>query len=280
MKISIFLCVVVFLLSSALAQEAAPAPTVHELGWKNSLVSGLTMTQVAFTDWAQGGESALSYTISAAGRSVDEESPTNWTTIYKFAFGQTRLGNEGLRKADDMIDLGSVLTYKLDSYVNPYISATLKTQFAAGYVYNAQGIGTPVSQFFDPAYITQTAGAGFQPLREIKTRLGLGLREIITNQFRQYTTDNEKVSVDGGFESVIEINWHLDENVLFTTQLSLFEPFKTMDVVVVRDNSSITARVSKYITTILNVQLINEKHVDPRTQVKEGLALGLSYTLF
>jgi len=280
MKISILLCVIVFLLSSALAQEAAPAPTAHEFGWKNNLVSGLTMTQVAFTDWAQGGESALSYTISAAGRSVDEESTTNWTTIYKFAFGQTRLGNEGLRKADDMIDLSSVLTYKLDSYVNPYISATLKTQFAAGYVYDAHGIGNPVSQFFDPAYITQTAGAGFQPLREIKTRLGLGLREIITNQFRQYTTDNEKVSVDGGFESVIEINWHLDENVLFTTQLSLFEPFKTMDVVVVRDNSSITARVSKYITTILNVQLINEKHVDPRTQVKEGLALGLSYTLF
>ncbi len=203
-----------------------------------------------------------------------------WTTLYKFAFGQTRLGAEGLRKADDMIDLGSVLTYKFDSYVNPYVSATLKSQFAVGYNYNSLGIGTPVSQFFDPAYLTQTAGAGFQPIHEIKTRLGIGLREIITNQFRQYTTNNEWASVDGGLESVTEVNWQIEDNILFTTQLSLFEPFKTMGVVVVRDNSSVTAKVSKYVTTILNVQLINEKHVDPRTQVKETLALGLSYTIF
>ena len=270
---------------TAAAQENSAAPSKPNYGWAHSLVAGLTMTQVTFTDWAQGGENALSYSISADGKSVDENPASNWTTLYKFAFGQTRLGNQGLRKTDDIIDLGSVLTYKLGSYINPYVSATFRTQFATGYVYDAVGNTTPVSQFFDPAYITQTAGVGYQPINEIKTRLGVGLREVVTNQFNQYTDDPstlevEKVSVDGGLESATEVNWQVSDNILFTTQLTVFDPFKTLDVAVVRDNSSITAKVSKYVTTILNLQLINEKRTTPRTQVKETLALGLSYTLF
>ena len=86
---------------------------------KNSLVAGLTLTQIAFTDWAQGGENALSYSLSADGKAEDDELGTNWTTLYKFAFGQTRLGDQGLRKTDDIIDLSTVFTYKIDKYLNP-----------------------------------------------------------------------------------------------------------------------------------------------------------------
>jgi hypothetical protein len=261
------------------AQEKAPAPP-PEYGWKHGLVAGLTLTQVAFTDWAAGGENSLSYTITADGKSVDDLEKTNWITTYKFAFGQTRLGDQGLRKTDDVIDLSTVLTYKVGEYVNPYAAATMKTQFAKGFEYSSTGARNQVSAFFDPAYLTQSVGAGYQPTKEIKTRIGVALREVITSQFNQYTDDPattnevEKTTVDGGIESVTNVDWQIAENILFTSQ------FKMLDEVVVRNNSQITAKVNKYVTTILSLQLINEKRVSPRTQVKESIALGLSYTLF
>mgnify|MGYP003345152933 CR=1 FL=1 len=56
-----------FFVSSAIAQDSSkPVP---DYGWKHSLVAGLTLTQVAFTDWAAGGENALSYTMSVDGKS-------------------------------------------------------------------------------------------------------------------------------------------------------------------------------------------------------------------
>ena len=263
----------------ASAQEALPPPP--DYGWKHSLVAGLTLTQVAYTDWAQGGANALAYTLSADGKSVNDQEKSNWTNTYKFAFGQVRLGGQGLRKADDLIDIATVYTYKLGTFINPYASATIKTQFANGYIYPSADNKVRVSAFFDPGYLTQSAGVGYQPIPEIKTRLGFALREIVTNKFNQYSTvPGKKTSVDGGMESVTEVEWKLEDNILFTTKLEMFDPFKHFDEIVIRDNTSITAKVNKYIIAMLNVQFINEKRVTPRTQVKETIALGLSYTLF
>ena len=127
----IMLCFIPLCIS---AQPKVPPDTVTAPPppWKHSVVSGLTLTQVSFTDWAQGGENALSYTLSVDGKSVYDNDKTNWSNAYKLAFGQTRLGDQGLRKTDDKIDLENVLTYKLGDYVNPYAAATMKTQFARG----------------------------------------------------------------------------------------------------------------------------------------------------
>lgn len=274
------LAVSVPLMAQTPAQDSS-----HQYGWKHSLVTALTLTQVTYTDWVQGGENALAYTLSAEGKSVDELDMSNWTTTYRFAFGQTRLGDQGLRKTDDIIDIATVLTYKLGSYINPYVAATLKTQFAHGYAYPAPDSSMEVSAFFDPAYLTQTVGVGYQPIKEVKTRLGIGLREIITNQFYQYaddptTTEHEKTSVDGGFESVTNADWQLADNILMTTQLEFFAPVKHLDEVVVRDNTTFTGKISKYVTAVFDLQLINEERVSPRTQVKETIALGMSYAIF
>src|SRR6266850_2727389 len=144
-------------IASAVSQVQSTAP---DSVWKHTLVAGLTLTQVAYTDWAQGGENSLAYTVSADGSSIDDETGSNWTNVYKLAFGQTRLGSQGLRKTDDVIDLSTVFTYKVGAYINPYVAATLKTQFAKGFMYDATGTETQVSKLFDPAYITQSAGAG------------------------------------------------------------------------------------------------------------------------
>ena len=267
---------------SALAQDTSKVP---QYGWKHSVIASLALTQVAFTDWAQGGENALAYGLALQGKSIQDELRTNWTTSYNLAFGQTRLGDQGVRKTDDKIDLETILMYKLDLYVNPYVAASFKSQFAKGYKYDAAGGSTAVSQFLDPAYITQSIGVGYTPIPQVKTRLGLALREVVASNYAALYTDDpatpqiEKSQVDGGLESVTEVEWHWDDNIVFTSKLELFDAFKTMDRVVVRNDNTIAAKVNKYISVNFNVQLINEPRVSPRTQVKEGIAIGFSYTL-
>jgi hypothetical protein len=261
-------------------QDTAKAPVY---GWKHTSVGTLTLTQVAFTDWTQGGENALSWALGLDGKSVLEREQTSWSTSYKFGFGQARLGDQGIRKTDDQINLETMLTYKMGGQWNPYGAATLKTQFAKGFKYEANGTTTAVSQIFDPAYLTQSVGVVYQPFPEFKTRLGVGLREILTSAFPIYaddpsTVEIEKTQVNGGLESVTELSLKIDENVTFGSKLEMFSTFKKPDEIIVRCDNILAAKVSKYITAMLTVQLLNERSASPRTQIKEVLGIGFSYT--
>ena len=278
----------VILLSLALFSVYAYPQTdtakVPPYGWKHGMVAALTLSQIAFTNWTAGGDNALAWTITADGKSIDEQEKTTWTNNYKFAFGQARLGDGNLRKTDDKIDLESILSYKMTQYVNPYAAVTFKSQFDKGFKY-PNNVETPVSKFFDPAYITESVGAGIQATKEIKTRLGFALRETFADQFAAIYTDDpstpgiEKSKVEGGLESVTDVDWKITDNILFTSKLELFAPFKTIDHVDIRSDNKLTMSVNKYITANVAVQLLNVAPF-PKTQVKETIAIGFTYNVF
>jgi hypothetical protein len=273
--LALFFCSSAFLFS----QTEPPKPD-----WTHTLVSGLTVTQVSHTNWAQGGENALAYTLTVDGKSVRDVTVTNWSNSYKIAYGQTRLGSKGLRKIEDKIELESVLTYKIGTYVNPYASATFKSQFDDGFKYDdVANTKVKTSSRFDPAYLTQAVGLGYQPYENVKTRLGAALREVLSDA-QGYaddpaTTTVETSKVEGGLESVTDVSWQFEENILFVSKLEMFAPFNHLDVVIVRSDNMLVAKVNSYISVNLNVQLINNANITPRTQVKQTLAMGLTYTL-
>jgi hypothetical protein len=287
-NIFLFLCFLLLAVQVVAQTEPTPPPAEPPLpvyGWTHGLVSVLTLNQVAFTNWAQGGVNALSWNAAADGKSVDEMVILHWFNGYRFGFGQTRMGDQGTKKTDDRMELESVLLYKTGGCIEPYIAVTFQSQFAPGYTYDANNVATQVSDFFDPAYFIESAGAGYQPSKQFKTRLGLALREVFTSQYTMYaddpnTTEIEKSSSRGGLESVTNIEFQLDDNVLFASQLELFSAFRNMDEVIVRNTSSVMAKVGKFVTVVLNVQLINEKRITPRTQVKQTLGIGVSYAVF
>ena len=252
-------------------------------GWTHKLVTGVNLTQVSYKDWAPGGQNALAYTLWLNGSSVQNMEKTNWSNSYKFAFGQTRLSDQGLRKTDDEVFFESLLIYKLWTHINPYASATLRTQFGKGFEY-PQGAEVPVSKFFDPAYLTQSIGAAYKPIPEMVTRLGIGVREIVTSQFNRYSDDPktvavEKVKVNGGIESVTNVEWSFAENMQFKSTLELFAPFNTLDEITVRSDNTISASVNKYVTVGFNVLLVNDVTASRKTQIKQVLAIGFSYIL-
>ena len=261
-------------LAAPLLAEDAPQP------WTHQLVGGVNLTQVALKDWAGGGEDALAWTLSFEGRSELGGGRFDWANTYRFAFGQTKLGDQGIRKTDDKIDLESVLTFRMGTIVNPYIGATFKSQFAKGFDYGGAG-QVAISQFFDPAYLTQSAGVGYQPRKEIKTRLGLALREVVTRDFNSFSDDDdtqktEKTKVDGGLESVTEGEWQVVENTVLKSKVEVFVPLAAVGETVLRNDNTIVLKVNDYLNVNLNIQLVSDETATTKTQVKEALAVGLS----
>ncbi|MBT5874874.1 MAG: DUF3078 domain-containing protein [Candidatus Latescibacteria bacterium] len=276
------LCLVTWFSNSAAQDAAADATKL----WEHGLTGSVAMSQVAFKDWAQGGESALAWTLNLDGKSERKGATTDWTTSYKAGFGQTRQGDRGFRKTDDKIDIDTVLIYKVGTYINPFVSATLKTQFANGITYDANDVGTVVSRFFDPAYLTQSAGVGYQPLPEVKTRLGAALRETSTRRFTNFsdspsTLKIEDFRVDGGLESVTNVDWNLAANIIFKGKLEIFQAITgSQKDPIVRTDTTLVMSVNKYISANINVQVLRDKLSSPDTQIKQTLSVGLNYSVF
>jgi hypothetical protein len=265
-------------------EEAAKAKdTSATLGWKFSSVAGLNLSQVSFKDWASGGDNTLAYGLWATGSALQTGEHTRWLNSIKANFGQARVGDQELRKTDDELYFESVLIYLLGTTMNPYGSFTLRTQFFPGYTYFNDKPRVQISQFFDPAYLSQSVGVAFTPTPIITTRLGVGVREVLSSTYG-YANDPgtvafEKSRIQGGMESVTDLKWAFAENMVFTSRLEMFAPLSQFDKVIVRNDNTIAAKVNQYITMNLNVQLVNDVNVSPRTQVKQALALGISYTL-
>jgi len=264
--------------------QTAPLDTVKKFGWRHSVVAGVNLNEVAYSDWAQGGTNVLAFTPWLNGGSRQDLEGSDWSTTYKFAYGQARVGSQGVRKTDDEIYMETLFILKLNPTFNPYVGATLRTQFAPGYKYDAAGTGTPISRFFDPGYLSQSAGVAWQPVREVKTGFGLGLRETFTSRFTQYADDPrtpqiEKTKVEGGLRLLAHVDWKFAENTALILNQEFFSPFENPDEVFVRSDNSLVMRMSKVFSFNFNVLLIQDIAVSPRTQIKQVMAIGVSYVL-
>ncbi len=296
MTLAILMMIPFVLLSQELSKEekdrqeqfrkmaAEGRDTTKAFGWNPEAVTSLSLTQVSFKDWAQGGESALSYGLSFLGRMTHVAEVTDWSNTTKLTYGQTKAGDREFRKTDDEIYFESLLIYHLGTKVNPFGSFTLRTQFAPGYEFSGDTLRTQVSNFFDPGYLTQSVGVAFQPSPILTTRLGGALREVVTSQFNKQADDPdtpeiEKVKISGGLESVTSLTWEFAENMVLSSRLELFAPFSEFTRVIVRNDNIVAAKVNKVISVNFNIQFVNDVNVSRRTQIKETLALGISYTI-
>jgi hypothetical protein len=264
--------------------EKAKTDSVKKYGWTHRITTGLNLTEVAFSDWAEGGTNVFAYTPWLNGSSRLDLRGADWSTSYKFAFGQARVGSQGIRKTDDEIYMETLLLLKLDPYVNPYVVATVRTQFALGYKYDNAGNATAISRFFDPGYLTQSAGVAYQPLPELKTGLGLAVKETFTSRFNQYADDPrtpqiEKTKVEGGLRLVAHVDWKFAPSAALVLNQELFSPFGNLDQVFVRSDNSVVMEFSRYISLNFNVLLVHDVTVSRRTQIKQVLAVGVSYVL-
>ncbi|MBV6479979.1 MAG: hypothetical protein HGGPFJEG_02786 [Ignavibacteria bacterium] len=279
-KIYIILLLIIFS-TDAYSQIA---DSVLKKGWNTKGVLGLGLSQVALTNWSKGGESTLSMTGFSDFDAVYLSLPWISKNSLKLSLGTTKTGGGSFQTNDNQARLENMLIRKIKWAVDPYVSNEIRTGILNGYDYSKDP-KVPLSKFFDPGYITQSIGMTYVKPNFL-TRLGLAFQETFTDEFNQYSDDPdtkdeiENFKFQTGIESVTETNLTIAHNLLYTGRLRLFSAFETMDVWDVDFDNTISAKVNDFLSVNLNVLVIYEKSQSPKTQLKEGLNIGLNYTVF
>lgn len=253
--------------------------------WKNQVVGNLNLTQASFSNWQQGGENSLAWQVKLDMDFERDTKKWNWSTTGKFELGFAKVAGVSARKSSDLIDLETVLTKKMSKLLNPFVSATGKSQFVAGFQYNDDDTKTKVSKFLDPGYFTQSAGVGYKPNKQFESRLGFTIKETITSDFpKPYaddpaTADIEKTKIEPGLSSVTTFKRNLHENILYGTKVDIFSDFEGFNRIDLLWENRLTMKVTKYINVNVTLDLFYDKDITNDLQLKEVLGVGFTYTL-
>lgn len=255
----------------------------QEPGWKNELVFNFNLTQASFDNWAQGGENTLGWQVGLNGKFTHFGATHEWANTAKLAYGMQKVGDAEARKSVDEIKLETVYTYKAGFFVDPYAATTAQTQFSNGFLYEDSG-KTAISGFLDPGYFTQSAGIGRSYGKILQSRLGFAVKETIADKY-PYADDLETedeiedTKVEVGMESVTDLSLTLSENLLFTSKLELFSNLEASNEIDVAWDNLLAAKVQEYVTVSLNVKVFYDRDISTKRQIRQSLAIGLTYTL-
>ena len=271
------------LLASFVFGQDKPAEE-PKYGWQKEMVGGLNLTQTSFDNWKQGGENSYAWQVNLNLKFINDQEKTNWSNTGKFTYGSTKTGDQEMRKSIDEIKLESVFTYKLGVLINPYVAVTGETQFAPGYNYGTDP-KSQISAFMDPGYLRESAGLGIKPSEIVKTRLGVSFKQTVTNDYSELyavddlsTTEIEKIKNEIGAESVTDVSWKVSDNSLFTSKLELFSAFTTFQEIDVNWDNILTTKISKYFNVNFNFKLFYDRDISKMRQIKQAIALGVSYS--
>jgi len=252
--------------------------------WKTEGVLNLNLSQTGFSNWANGGDN--SFALSFLGNFHVDYHSNSWkfTNYLKLNLGSSKVGSDIAKITDNELILENVIAKESGWFAKPYAANTLRTQLVSGYDYGIVP-KLQVSGFLDPGYLTQEIGLIYDEHAWFKTRFGFGFKETITHNFNS-SSDNpdtkiiEKSKFETGISSVTELNFEVAENIKLTTKLSLFGRFENINVWDVYWDNTLTAKVNDLVNVNINVLVVYNQAESFKTQVKEALQLGLSYTIF
>jgi hypothetical protein len=275
----------IFLIAFSFNSFAQEIPdSLLKAGWNMTGVVGLNLSQSAFLNWSQGGSNSLAFSAYTNIGAIYYKEPLKWKNRLSLMYGRTRLEGEGYRTTDNDIYFESVPSINVGWAVDPYVSVTFRSAITKGFDYSADP-DTQIVDFFDPGYLSEAIGFTYDNNKIITSRLGLAFQQTFADQFTKYTDDPETPEIENfkfetGIESVTELKYEFLENMNYYSFLRLFTRFKALDVWDVRWENILTAKINEYFNVNLNITVVHEISQTRRTQVKEALQLGISYSIF
>jgi len=251
--------------------------------WVPKAVAGLNLSQISLSNWTQGGEDALSWSLFSNGSLYYRSEIWHFKNDLKLAYGRTKLGSSDYRTNDNELYLESVVSRNIGWAIEPYFSNTVRTAITSGFNYETDP-ATEIANFFDPGYLTQSLGFIYDKTPGFTTRLGFAVQEVITNKHTFYSDDAEtgeveKIKIETGIESATAAEYTVMDNILLKSKLRLFSRFESLDVWDVRWDNALVAQVNEYINVSFAFLLIYEEAQIQKTQIKEALQVGIIYTL-
>ena len=275
--------VLLFTFSMFPQDEEKEAP---KYGWTKTAVGNINFTQSSFDNWTQGGENSWAWLLGFNAKAVNDQEKTNWATTGKLEYGQSKIGDTESKKSADEIFLESVLGYKLTPSFSTYIAVSGRTQFASAYDYSVEP-KVEISKFLNPGYFIESIGLQYNRGETFDTRLGVAAKQTLVteDQFAPRYTDKsdteslEKIRNEIGLESVSNFTKKIYGNIVYATSLELFSNLKSVEEIDARWDNLFSAEVAKYIAVSFNFQIFYDYDISRKRQLKQILAVGLTYSL-
>ena len=254
-----------------------------KLGWENKFIGTLNLSQTALDNWPAGGDNSWNWLLNLSGSFVDRQEDFDWRNTLRIQYGQSKIGSDGMRKTDDEFFFESVFTYKLWNKFNPYAALTAQTQFTEGYDYSTDP-KTQISNFLDPGFFRQGFGFDYNPEKNYKTRLGIAFKQTVADKFAAIWSDDpdteeiETLRSEVGLESVTDFSVNVSELIVYVTKLQLFSNLNRVDEIDVNWDNLFSAKVAEYLSVTLSIVLVYDKDISLQRQLKQTLAVGLTYS--
>lgn len=288
---------VIFLLGLSMLVSAQD--DVSTTGWKKSLVVDVTTTQTAYSDsWVGGEIGSFNWVGNLNGAAEKNLKPwLNFRSTLKLSFGQTISQDTAKnwnkpRKSTDLIDFENVGRFILNKIIDPYVAFRLESQFVDASI-------DAKKRYLSPLKLTESAGMARRFYEkdndQITSRLGLALRQTFKTGITDSVllTTEDSTFVDGGIESVTDVNLTLSKKMTYTGKLTLFKAlffsqkddfkgtpqedyWKTVDV---NWENIISANLSKIITVNFYTQFLYDKQISTKGRLKETLGIGFVFKL-
>jgi hypothetical protein len=252
--------------------------------WEPSLVFSLNLSQVAFYNWNKGGKNSYAYELGVNWKM--HYNSTRWVFENKFwaIIGHSRLENDEINITSNYLHNETVLL-GTGFLFHPYMSNLIRTALIDGYDYK-KSPNEQIVAFFDPGYISQSIGLAYENESVIKVRLGFAFEESFADKFATKYTDVptsaevEKFKLETGIESMTDINYDVAQNIKYKGKLRLFSGFERLKIWDVAFNNYLIAKVNDWLNVNFSYVLIYKASESLKTQMKEGLQIGVSYSVF
>ena len=150
-----------------------------------------------------------------------------------------------------------------------------RSQFAPGYKYYEEG-KEQVSDIFDPAYLVNGIGVGYEKDRLLRTRIGIASRLVFTNRYNSYA-DGKHIKYDAGLQWVSRVEKNLLDNCIFKTKLDVFTSLEDMREVNLNWDTNLELSVISYVVVNLQTLVVYNPQFSSKAQIKEILSVGLKY---
>ena len=274
--------------------------------WKKGGIITLSGQEVSLTNWAAGGQNAISVGGLINVFANYHKGKIIWSNNVILGYGVIKQStNKDWLKTDDRIQLTTKVGR--EAFKKAYYSALadFKTQFAPGY--NYPNDSNKISNFTAPAYALVAVGMDFEVdsglsffVSPATARITIVNDDTLAKQgaygvqgdvkdayghiITHYRNNREQI---GGYLKM-QYRKNIMQNISFGTTLELFSDYlHNPQNLYVNWTTLLVMKVNKYISATFNTQLIYDpavkiKQADgtlqgPRVQFKQVLGVGLAY---
>jgi hypothetical protein len=264
--------------------------------WTLLGTAALNITQASFTNWSSGGQNSFGVGALFNLKADYKKKKQSWKNNLDLAYGFQFLGKGSdayFTKTDDKIEYTTSYGYAISKHWDVTLLANFRTQFSDGYNYPNDSI--PISKIMAPGYLVAGIGVNYVPAEYFTLyispsagRFTFVLDDTLSAHGAFGVEKGKNMKGEFGPYLRAVFNKELFKNITLNTSLELFSDYlHKFGNVDVNWNVLLGLKVNKWLSTTINTQLIYDDDVmikfpsgdeGPRTQFKEVIGVGLSYT--